>query len=456
MASRPNILILTADQLAQRAMGCYGNPLRHTPRIDGLAERGVAFTNAYTTCPLCMPARAAVWTGQLPHRTGVTTNARDLAVPADIPTLGVTFAAAGYRCTHFGKAHDCGALRGFEMVPNSGAPVEETPPWTNYYDSQEDRATTLQAVDFLDKQGPEPWVMAVEYNNPHDICLWIGEHIGPHVDTPVPGPLPPLPENFEDADLAARPRNVQYNCCSNFRVAQTLQWTPENFRYYLAAYYHYVDLLDAEISRVLDALARRPDAGNTIVVFYADHGEGMASHRAVTKGGHFYEETVLVPLLFTGVGITARPAPARVPLASLVDVFPTLCDCAGLRVPDGLAGRSLRPWLCGHGPRDTRPYVVSHWRGDGKIQVPARMLRTHRYKYNLFREDGVEELFDLATDPGERINLAPDPAAAAVLEEHRARLRAYCVETGDAFFEEPVCVASGVHTHPSGQCPSLR
>lgn len=453
MSKQPNILLLTADQLSQRAVGFYGAPLRHTRNLDALANHGVAFANAYTPCPLGMPARAAMWTGQLPHRTGILVNGKSQRIPADMPTLGDTFSQAGYRCVHIGKTHDCGSLRGFEVLTTTGIPVEETPPWTNDGDTQEDRATTAQAIAFLDQPDDRPFVLAVEWNNPHDVCLWVGDHQGTHADTPVPGVLPPLPDNFEDADRLTRPLAVRHNCCGNLRVAQTLAWTPENFRHYLAAYYHYVDMLDAELGRVLDALKRRPDAANTIVVFTADHGDGMASHRMVATGAHFYEETTRVPFILAGAGITTQRSPTRGPLVSLIDLYPTLCACANLPIPEGLAGRSLLPWLRGRGPRDERTHVVSHWAGHAPAVSPARMLRTHRHKYTHFREDGVEELYDLAADPGERLNLAPDPAAAETLEEHRALLRAHCTAVADGFYEEPIAIAPGGHAHAEGACP---
>ncbi len=102
--------------MAQRSVGAYGDPWARTPNIDRLAHEGVRFANSYTPCPLCLPARAAFWTGRLPHQTGVVSNGRLLDIPTtpeDRPTLGSLFSQAGYECLHFGKAHDGGTLRGF-------------------------------------------------------------------------------------------------------------------------------------------------------------------------------------------------------------------------------------------------------------------------------------------------------------------------------------------------------
>ncbi|MDA0578603.1 MAG: sulfatase-like hydrolase/transferase [Verrucomicrobia bacterium] len=449
----PNILIITANQLSQRALGAYGRKDSHAPNIDRLARRGVTFANAYTPCPLCMPARAAMWTSRLPHDTGIRTNSRTDSVATSLPTLGDVFSQAGYRCVHVGKTNDCGALRGFELLPGEAAPVEATPPWTNYRDSECDRHTAIQAESFLKEQGAAPYVMIAEFNNPHDVCLWVDDHSGAHADTPVPSPLPALPENFETTDLDTRPLAVRFNCCSNFRVAQTLAWTPENFRHYLAAYDHYTDMLDRDVARVLTALARRPDATNTIVVFLADHGDGLASHRLVTVGGNFYEEAARVPFMISGPGIVSPRTPTRAPLVSLLDLFPTLCDCSGIPAPAGLVGRSLRPWLRGRGPRDAQTHTVSTWTGHAPALSPGRMIRSHRFKYTHYREDNAEELFDLVADPKEMRNLATDPDHAEQLTEHRALLQTHCAQTGDPYFAELVTVTAPAHAHAAESCP---
>lgn len=450
---RPNILLIVADQLSQRAVGAYGDAQGKTPNIDALAARGTRFANVYTPCPVCMPARASLWTGRMPHETGVRGNQREARIPAGMPGLGTVFAAAGYRCVHFGKRHDMGGLREFDIQELGEQPVAATPPWKSYYDTLEDRDTTRRVVEFLSRAPREPFLAVASYNNPHDICLWIGDHKGPHADTPGPGALPPLPDNFEDADRAQRPIAVRRGCCGNFRVGQTLQWTPDNFRHYLAAYYHYVEMLDREVGAVLGALAGRPDAADTLVVFLSDHGEGMASHRMVTKGEHFYEEVTRIPLIFAGGGLAAGQGTIRQPLVSLVDLMPTLCDWAGLDAPPDLPGRSLLPWLKGASAPDDRDYVVSTWYGHTGVIAPARMLRSQRHKYTCFREDGAEELYDLRSDPGERVNLAFDPGHADTLARHRGLLREHCRRTGDPFFNEDCVMAEGRRTHADGLCP---
>ena len=438
MTSKPNILLIFADQLAWRALPAYGDAFASTPNIDRITERAVRFSEAYTPCPLCQPARAAYWTGRFPHETGVLSNGRKHPVPPvpeTMPTLGELFARAGYTTQHFGKQHDAGSLRGFTLEPVDQTPVAAGPAWPLNSDTWQDRYTTVKAVDWLrDYAGDAPYLTVVDLNNPHNICGWVGENAGEHRDVPSPGPLPPLPDNFEDVDLAQRPIPVQYICCSHNRLSQAGPWTEDNYRHYLRAYYHYLGRVDAEIGLVLDALAARADADNTMILFTADHGDGMASHRMVTKQVSFIEETTHVPLMFAGPPGLVGGDRDVAPLVSLLDLVPTLCEVAGIAPPSGLWGRSLVPWLTGvaEAPHD---YVAGEWHTEWGFTIsPGRMVRTPRYKYTRYLEGAGEELYDIVADRGETRTLVDDPAHAAALETHRRLLTAHLQATADPFF----------------------
>ena len=134
--NRTNFLLILCDQLSASALSFYGNPYSHTPNLDRLAEKSAIFEYTYTPCPLCQPARASFWTSRYPHETGVRTNLPLQQVPRfreqphsgepeimaslseTLPTMGQLFSEAGYRCVHFGKTHDHGALNGFQIVPS--------------------------------------------------------------------------------------------------------------------------------------------------------------------------------------------------------------------------------------------------------------------------------------------------------------------------------------------------
>jgi choline-sulfatase len=466
MKLRPNILIICTDQLSWTALPIYGNRHYHTPNMDRIAQRSAIFSQCYTSTPLCQPARAALWTGHFPHQTGVLSNGRKHPVPpvpAHLPALGELFRAAGYRAAHFGKTHDAGALRGFDVEPVRELPVEGSDAWPVNYDTKQDRYTTTKIVEFLQSEHDRPFLAVADLNNPHNICDWIGRNKGPHEDIPVPVALPPLPPNFRDTDFEQRPLPVQYICCSHNRLSQAAAWNQTNYRHYLAAYGHYLRRVDDEIGLILDALEARGDADNTLIVFLADHGEGLAAHGMVTKQVSFHEEIMRVPFFFAGPGVPGGREVLSEPLVSLLDVLPTLCDYAGVDVPSGLWGRSLAPWMRGERDGSPHPYLAAEWHTEwGYTVEPGRMIRTPRYKYTRYREGDGEELYDLQADPGETRTLIHDPAHTDVLAEHRRLLEAHLEATNDPFFSLQYEVdarwrshAPGYHNHTGPAAPMV-
>jgi len=454
MKARPNILVVAADQLSAQALPAYGNPDVATANIDRVLGRGVRFGTCYTPCPLCQPARAAYWTGRWPHQTGVLSNGRKHPVPPvpdDMPTLGALFRDAGYETVHFGKTHDAGSLRGFEVVPAEQAPLEGTAAWPVNYDSRQDVDTTAKAVAYLRGRPRRPFLAVVDLNNPHNICGWVGENAGAHGDEPIPGPLPPLPDNFRARDFERLPRPVQYICCSHNRQAQTAGWNETNFRHYLAAYYHYVGRLDGCVGAVLDALEGGPGTGDTLVVFMVDHGDSMAGRGMVTKQVSFYDETTRVPLAFAGPGVVDDGRQLDAPLVSLLDLLPTLCDAAGIAAPRDLWGRSLGRWLGGDRHGSPHDYLASEWHTEWGFTIePGRMIRTPGWKYTRYLEGDGEQLYDLAADPGEIDSRIGEPACAGVLDEHRRLLAEHVRQTGDPFFELSWVADPRWRSHPAG------
>lgn len=447
MSDQPNIVLIVMDQLSAFAVGAYGCAEARTPNIDAVAARGVRFETAYTPCPVCMPARVAMWTGRYNHETGIEHNQPNALIPGDITPLGLTISRAGYRCAHFGKTHDAGSLRGFTLQDSWRGSAEVEEGYPPYGCCRLDDYTTPRAAAFLREQHDAPFLLVADLGNPHDICNWVGDHAGPR-EVEATDDLPPLPDNFEVDDWDTRPVPVRFNCCTNKRDAQRAGWSPAQYRHYLAAYHHYCFRADREVGRILDTVGDRDD---TVVIITADHGEGMAQHGMVTKAGHFYEACTRVPLIVTGPGI-AGGATAAAPLASLLDLHPTLADLADAQAPDNLRGRSLKPWIDDPSHADDGVPAISAWRGGDECISPARMLRTKRYKYTRFNHDGGEELYDLQNDPGETRNLKDD---ADALAHHHTLLKQHCDDVGDPFFETPAHVEPPRFAHEPRQCPQF-
>lgn len=437
---KPNILIFVTDQLTWRALPYYGNTHASTPNIDRICNGGAGFDACYCTTPMCQPSRASFWSGIYPHETNILSNGRRWQVKdldESLPTLGSVFKEAGYRAVHFGKRHDGGALRGFECAPTGRVEIpDESEAFPMNYDTYFDRYTAGQAVEFLEKNEEEPYIMVADFINPHNICGWIGEFSGPHDNPALAEPLPKLPENFDFEDIENRPLPVQYICCSHNRQAHTAQWTPDNFRHYLAAYYYFLKRVDGEIGLVLDALDKRNDRENTLIVFLSDHGDSMAARHRVTKQVDFYEEVTRVPFVFQGPGIIPDKTPIGGAPVSLLDLFPTLCSYAGIPIPKGLRGIDLCPVLTGKGTGELqkRKYVASEWHTEWGFTVsPGRMIRNDKYKYTYYLEDHSEELFDLERDPYEKENVAGKAEYSVPLSKMRALFEAFEAETKDNF-----------------------
>ncbi len=437
---KPNILIIGADQLAWRALSVYGGE-GNTPAIDALCKEGVAFSSAYCTCPLCQPSRSSMWSGCYPHKTGVVSNGRNFPVDPvslDIPTLGEVFKKAGYETFHMGKCHDAGALRGFSCEEEKELFVaDEHASWPFNMDTYADAYTVEKATGFLGSYTwDKPLLMVADFVNPHNICGWIGKNANEHADVPIPPGyvLPPLPENFAFPDILNRPIPIQYICCSHIRQAQASQWTEENYRHYLAAYYYYLSCVDSQIKKVLDALRASGHWDDTLLVFYSDHGDNMTSRGMVTKQVSLYEESVHVPLVFSGYGVQHKGT--VVPgLVSLLDLFPTLCCIAGIPIPKSCAGNDISAAVVSSQPIE-REYVVSQWHTEWGFTIsPGRMLRTDRYKYCIYLEGNGEELYDLVQDPGEMKNIANDLQYQSVLQSMRALFASYLRKEKDPFWD---------------------
>ncbi len=454
-SDQPNILIILSDQLAQKAVGVYGNRHVRTPNIDELALSGVRFSNAYSSCPLCQPVRASLWTGLHSHQTGVNSNGMNYPVPTvkkRTPTLGEIFSNAGYEAVNFGKRHDAGSLRGFTLADVTEEELEAPEAWPVNYDSKQDVPTTRNVVEFLGQEHNRPFIAIASLNNPHDICGWIGAFEGPHEDLPLPeGELPPLPANFEINDIEKLPLPVQYICCSHRRLKMASGWSKQNYRHYLAAYYHYTQMMDSQVGEIMTALQASPASKNTIVVFLSDHGDGMGAHRMVTKQVSFYEEMTRIPLIFAGQGMVGRGKMLREPLTSSIDLLPTLCDLAGLKAPAGLPGSSMAGWLRGESNPPINEYVISEWQTEwGYTVSPGRMLRTKNFKYNCYLEGPGEELYDLERDPGETRNMIRSRGYRKELERHRGLLREYVRNIRDPFFGQGVTVDPRWRSHKPG------
>ena len=398
--NRPDFLFVMCDQLGMDAISAHGCPDVHTPNIDRLINRGVSFTESHSTNPVCSPARSSLLTGRMPVETGVITNNR--AIHPSRSNLGQWLGEAGYDAYYCGKWHLPEGypvkLDGFDVLPVGGGQGDLV-----------DTIVSRSCETFLkNRTAKKPFLLVSSLMQPHDICYWAikGKLLVPE-ELPfarLAGQLPPLPPNHKSRPAApAKLARAQYKGFSD------AQW-----QYYIYIYYRQVEMVDAEIGRMLDALDQTGRADNTVVVLTSDHGEGRGRHQHVQKW-YPYEESVKVPMVVSWPGRIAEGVIDRAHLVSGVDVMSTFCDYAETTAPPDCVGRSLRP-LLEQNPTEWREFVVS------EHHVIGRMLRTAQYKYVRYEGDPVEQLFDIQADPWETKNLYQSPALVGVVSDHRKML----------------------------------
>jgi len=426
---KPNILLIITDQQHAGMLSCAGNPNLSTPALDGLAKGGVRFTNAYVTNPVCGPSRISMFTGRMPGSFGMFHNAAKPTIPlgARAKSLGRLIKAAGYDTFYGGKADMSAAL----------APLASG--FDQHFKSS--RETLPKAcIRFIERERTAPFFAVASFINPHDICFadQARENLIHDERTPIAelyrrarklplDQLPPLPSNYAipEGEPSAVGANLGTTTVTPSRLMRE-SYGERDWRMYRWMYCRLTERVDQHIGEILDALERNGLEEETLVVFTSDHGDMDASHHLPSKA-HFYEESAGVPFILRMTGTLPAGVVNESSLVSTgLDLLPTLCEFAGVAIPDGLLGRSLR--TVAEGGRDTpeRAFVVTE-------NHTGRMLRTSEYKYCLFIEgEERESLFDMKSDRGELVNLARNSDYASVLDEHRMLLRGWIEESGDS------------------------
>jgi len=307
-------------------------------------------------------------------------------------------------------------------------------------------------VDFIKGQHTAPFFLFASFINPHDICYMAisdfrrntGEKIIENIDSKtceavldlarktgdinafVEENCPPLPANHQVPQDEPECITQKYVNATPFRAYVREKWTAAQWRLHRWAYCRLTEMVDKEIGVVLDALREAGMEDNTLIIFTSDHGDMDSAHKLEHKSV-LYEESVRVPFIMNYKGMISEGIVDDTHLISNgMDLFPTLCDYAGIQAPEGLHGRSLRPLAQGEESKRWRDFVVTESQN-------ARMLRTGRFKYCIYDSGGHrEQLIDIKNDPGETKNLAEIGDYKDILDVHRKLLREWVEKTGDS------------------------
>ncbi len=442
MAKKQVVFIMTDTQRTDM-ISCYQDKGLKTPHIDSLAENGIKCTKAYTTQPVCGPARGALFTGMYPHSNGAVSN--DMAPYPYCTTIGKRLSDHGIVCGYMGKWH----LDGTDYYGNGICPEGfEDKYWYDmrrYLDelSEEERINSRRqdyarekdldpsflyghrvsnkAMEFLDEYKDRDFFLTVSYDEPHHPYL-----------TP-----PPFNHMYDDfvfpnspnvADtLADKPEHHRLWAGDNLKrdPATLVQKYPEYFA--CNAY------VDHEIGRVVDKIrAVAPDA---LIIYTTDHGDMLESHCLTGKGPVAYEEVSHIPFIISGAGLQGAKT-YDMPV-SHIDLCPTVMDYFGLPQSLAFEGKSMLPVLKDTSVRINDYVFVEFTRFEldhdmyGGIQ-PYRAIVGDRYKLvvNLLTTD---EFYDLETDPYEMTNLINDPATAEIRDQMHRRLIDWMNDTRDLY-----------------------
>ncbi len=444
--SRPNIVFILVDDLRWDELGCAGHPYIKTPNIDRLAREGAMFRNAFMTTPLCSPSRASFLTGQYAHANGITDNVDRSAASHKLVTFPLLLHQSGYETAFVGKWH----------MGNDDTPRPGFDRWVSfkgqgaYYDPDinEDGKSVKPAgyitdllngyaVEFIKRRRDKPFLVYLAHkaihpeatqNNDGSVNLADSERFMPaerhknlYAGKTVPrrpnamrapvgkpalerriGELPPLgaATGTRDEAILGRQRSLS--------------------------------AIEEGVGEILSALKETGQLDNTLIVFTSDNGYFYGEHGLSVERRLAYEESIRMPLLVRYPRmIKAGTAPDEIALN--IDLAPTLLSVAGASAPGDMQGRSLAPLLKGEKVKWRDSFLIEYY-SDRVFPRMERMgykaARNGRWKYIHYLElEGMDELYDLKTDPHEMKNLINHPGAKKALGEMKQEMERLLKET---------------------------
>jgi arylsulfatase A-like enzyme len=425
--ARPNLLVLVTDDHPFDALGCAGHPILRTPHMDGLAARGVLFTHAFVTTPICAASRATLFTGRYERAHGYTFTRpplRDKLVRESYPSLLRT---AGYRVGFVGKL-------GVRLPPEGREEMFDAfEPGTYPYFRERTNDTSGEsparhltelnvdrAIAFLSESSGGPFCLSVSFQAPHaeddnpEQYVWPASCDGLYADDPIPPA-----DNSDAAFFDALPSFLRTGL-----NRERWHWrfdTPEKRARMVRGYYRMLSGVDAGIGRLVSALDELRLADNTVILLIGDNGYFLGE-RGYAGKWTMHDRSTRVPLIVCDPRRARDERGARLDAFALnLDVAPTLLDLAGVEVPAGMQGHSLQPLLDGAAAPWREEVFTEHlWEFE---RIPrTEGLRTRDWKYVRYLDHPeYEELYDLSSDPSEARNLANDEAHARQLTALRER-----------------------------------
>lgn len=455
---KPNILLFMVDQMIPMYSGPYGSDVAITPNLDRLAKNGVVFEKAYSTCPVCVPARYSLLTGMYLASHGAYDNGGMLR--SDIPTHNHYLNLAGYETTLSGKGHFIGPdqLHGFtrrlltNVYPTEMRFMHQRNRKINFKDlhpqpiaidyigenagpTQEDmlldydEKAVFHAIRYLSEKrsnpgysaqenplspGKVPFFLQISLNNPHEPFLTYQEFWDMYEGVEIP--IPEYPKNLQEHYTVMDRQLNELHGVDRVKLKD-----PESLRRVYRAYYATITYVDHKLGEVLSALERFGLKDNTIIIFLSDHGD-MLGQRGMVQKRVFYEHSARIPMIVHfpknfPLGKNGIRCPDPV---SIVDVAPTILELAGIRDYLSMDGKSLLPQLNGRHDKDRFVFCENYSEG---VSTTCIMVRQRDYKYTYIyqgeEQDPQVQLFNIIEDPSEWTNLAGKKKCKSIETELR-------------------------------------
>ncbi len=440
MDKRPNILLICTDHWSASLLGAARHPTIQTPTLDELCRSGVRFTNAYSECPVCIPARRTLMTGVSPRTHGDRVFKETMRMP-ELPTMAQTFRDAGYQAYAVGKLHvypqrdrigfddvileeegrqQYGVVDDYELYLadqgfagkrfHHGMSNNEysTRSWHLPEETHVTNWATRQMARFVKRRDPNrPAFWYLSYSHPHPPLVPLREYLELYRDIAIDEPNI---GTWSDPE-----KNPPFCFQANF--LRDAKLNADQRRAARRSFYALCTHIDHQLRVLIGTLREEALLENTIICFTSDHGDMLGKHHMWAKR-LFYEESANVPMILVGAGSGAgngagagshdRVGHNRVDerLVGWQDVMPTLLDLAGIEIPDTVEGISMvgdtkREWLYGE---------------VGEDAFATRMIHDGRFKLIYYPTGNIFQLFDIESDPDELTDLSENPAHKDTLE----------------------------------------
>lgn len=472
-ARQPNILVIISDQHRAGVSKRSGYPFDTTPVLDALAGHGVDFQRSYCTSPACVPSRISMLTGRWPdaHRVRMNLDAKEAVFQKDLYEVareqGYVTGLAGKNHTYLTPdrvdfwreyGHGTGYIpadappsyQQFEnWLTNTGFNLSEEPtPFPN--EVQHPYRIVSDAIEFLEKAGPQRFCLQVSFPEPHD---------PEQVSEPYWNMFPPQSVRDRLAGPEALKRMGFRENWLHGLASSAFPETDQAWRRYVSNYLGALRMIDDQMKRLFDHMSGSGQLANTIIVVLSDHGDYLMRYGLPRKGVGLPDCLARIPMVWAGPGIRPDTNLGKEAHVSMADVMPTLCEFMAAEIPIGVQGRSLKPLLCGEAFPNDEFRSIYATAGIGGLyynqedHVPfsaARRGSSNWDELNLVTQSGNQkmvrmgdwkivydmmgygQLFHLPSDPAELDNRFDDPRAALPRQTLMAELLMWTIRNQDS------------------------